>query len=54
MPSLPSISKESNVDEQISNAWRSDLDAHFLPERVCESCLVPSLPSKIKEINAGG
>jgi hypothetical protein len=34
-----------------------NVDAHFVPddlEIVCESCLVPSLPSKIKEINAGG
>jgi hypothetical protein len=49
VPSLPSSRNE--------NTWRSDVDAHFVPddlERVCESCLVPSLPSKIKETNAGG
>ncbi len=50
MPSLPSDRKNTNV----SIVLRHDADADPLPsklERVCKSCLVPSLPSSKKDIN---
>jgi hypothetical protein len=48
---LPSNRKDINV----SNSIRHDVDAPHLPselKRVSGSCLVPSLPSNRKDINA--